>query len=787
MEQFLRLMLWRNVDAGSGTFDGIRLPRCDEPAEILVFLALLIFGLFAIHRAYHRDADWVPQRRRSALAWIRFGVLTLVLFMVSGAFVALRMPNEGSGTVMVLIDRSKSMSLIDPLTGDARSQAQVILGDAAKVGKVSRHEMLTAAFARAELDPIRTLSDRFKVETLAFGEGPSLAPIGNLLSLSQPAERASQLGAAISDAAKRARGRRLEAVILASDGGWNRGEDPVDAAKRLGAPVLCLGIGAPQAKDLAIAFLTCDDMVFLNDQFTLALRIRNRGYEGRAVRLTIRRIDEAGNEEVVKEESLELDERREFEHEVALLSDKAGVFTYQADLAIQPDEANTVNNRKARSHVTVMDKKLRVLVVDDTPRWEFRFLRGLLEADRQRIQPTFLLRQADTGLDTQGSTFVTQFPADAKALGGYDCIVLGDVAPDLLSESAQRALTDWVRNDSGGLVALAGRRAMPALWSGTQLERLLPIEPDPRPAPTVADDLARSLVDGIQLAVTPAGSRWSALHFSTDPVENLRLWQQATPVHWVHGLVRTKSGAASLVVNPDRMLGDQPLPVIAAQQYGRGQVVWMGTDETWRWRFRPGVALHRRMWGQIITALGMTHLAGASERVRIETDQDEYAVGDQVQIVVRALGADLSPLVADQLTIAISRELTVEQVHLAGRRDQPGIFTGSWVPSVAGRHRLAVADAPGVGERSVLVTEPRLEQDDGGIREDLLRQVAKASSGIYLPLHQADRLRDAVIERQKPAVMKREEVALWNAPMVMLMFVVLLGIEWWFRKRWDML
>src|SRR5690606_38845601 len=107
--------------------------------------------------------------------------------------------------------------------------------------------------------PIRALESRFKVEVYGFGEGSGLATLqsaapggGPLSGVKAPDDRASQIGAALADSARRARGRRLDAVILASDGGWNRGEDPVEVARSLGAPVIALGVGSPQAKDLEI-------------------------------------------------------------------------------------------------------------------------------------------------------------------------------------------------------------------------------------------------------------------------------------------------------------------------------------------------------------------------------------------------------------------------------------------------------------------------------------------------------------------------------------------------------
>ena len=260
---------------------------------------------------------------------------------------------------------------------------------------------------------------------------------------------------------------------------------------------------------------------------------------------------------------------------------------------------------------------------------------------------------------------------------------------------------------------------------------------------------------------------------------------------------RAKSGATVLLAHPTKRAGDDPMPILAVQRYGRGQVAWVGSDETWRWRFRPGVAQHRRLWGQLTSSLGMSHLIGHASRVQVETDRGEYAVGDRAQIIARVLDSDFNPLRADSVTVTIERDLAKEQVVLAARRDQPGVFAGEWVPGSIGRQRvvLDIGDTGAAGadaaettaERVVTVVEPQLELDDGGMREDLLVQVAKASDGTFLPLHRSGEIAALIQTRQRQGLQKREEITLWNAPGVMVLLVLLLGIEWWFRKRWDML
>jgi len=177
MDFLLRLLLWKNVTNG-GQFEGLRLPRCDTPGGAALFIALLVVGVLAIRWAYRRDVAWVTRPQKRMLTIARAGALAIILFIASGAFIEVASRFEGMGTVLVLVDRSQSMALVDKREGADLKAATDILGDAARAGKATRQDLLVAAFADAKRDPVRLLEGRFKVETydyLSLAHGPEAA------------------------------------------------------------------------------------------------------------------------------------------------------------------------------------------------------------------------------------------------------------------------------------------------------------------------------------------------------------------------------------------------------------------------------------------------------------------------------------------------------------------------------------------------------------------------------------------------------------------------------------
>lgn len=797
-----QILTWTNP----GDVHGVFLPRVDTPLMQLVFVLIAAAICTFAWWCYRREPAYLPTTRRRQLLALRLAAGAVVLFILTGAVLEVGRSAERKPALLFLVDRSASMTITDKLDAPAdAAAAQHILGSAPKQTP-SRDALLTAALANPTLDPVKALAGTHQIEWYAFGQNGGAAPLPSADAAGAPAaptlapaaEIATQLGAAISDAARRSKGRSADGIVVFTDGGWNRGDDPVlaatDAMQRAGVPVFTIGVGVAAPKDLEVAWAFGEDAVFKDDRFTLDLGLRSRGFAGRTATLVVSRTDQAGVSETVKEETVTFAADGEQQHRVEIQADRAGVFSFTAELKPDPAEGNTANNRRTRSNVRVIDHKLKVLVVDEAPRWDYRFLKGFLEADRARIDPKFVLHQGSSS----GARMLPGFPATESELRAYDAIVLGDVAPGFFSRNQLELLEKWVRIEGGGLLVVAGRTSMPGAFVGTPLESLLPVVVDPAPQRTLDQERSKpaggDLLNGFRVQVTPEGERLGALRLDPGAQRNAELWRSSNSLFWIHPVRRVKPGATVALVHPTRLLpgGEGPVPVLALQRYGKGQVAYLGSDESWRWRFTPGAAEHRRFWGQLVASLGMPRVLGGSAS-SIETDKSEYSVGDRVQLVARVLDQGLNPLPAESVEVTVSRDLSKETVVLAARPDQPGVFAGEWLPGAEGACRIDLVEAGGAAPaepRQVQIAAPRIEFDDAGMRQDLLQAVATAGQGTYLSLDKLDGLPKAIAAaaaKRADAAGDHGERTIWNAPTVLLLLIVFLCCEWFLRKRSDLM
>jgi len=786
-----------------------RLPNCPTPFWKLVFLALAAGAIAVAIYLYRHEPDYVPLRRKRVLAALRAAGLLLVLFICTGAFLDVSRADSSQGALVFLFDTSRSMSLADKRTSEAElAQACRILGlpgpdslsatDREGLSRIARGELVRRAFAGKGGAFLRKLATKYKIEAFTFGQGSQVQPLelspsdaegGPLAKLGPFEEPATQLGGPLRDAARRLKGRFIAGIVPVTDGAWNSGEDPLVAAGDLGVPIYPVGVGLPATKDIEIPFLFAEDVVFKGDVFPIHVRVRQRGCAGASVRLAIKR-----DGVVVKEETLLLDDRTEFTHTVEITPTEEGVFTYSAEVEPRDDEMSTENNAKAKPGVRVIDKKIRVLVVEEAPRWEFRFLKSVLEADRRRIEPTFVLRQADEDLfRAKSARWRRDFPETMEELRRYNLIVLGDVEPASFTREELAHIEEYVRKEGAAALVIAGPRAMPAAYAGTPIGDLVPVHMQESSEARLEDESLHPITTGFRPVLTPEGRLSSVLRLSPDPAENDSLWERAQELYWYSPAERLKAGAVALLVHPTDVRSRGPVPLVAYQRYGKGQVLYFGVDETWRWRAKPGAEYHRRMWGQAVTFLSMAHLLGETNRVQIETDRAEYAVGDKAKIVARVLDEGYNPLAAESVKAVVERGgLERYEVTLAAQREGKdagarGVFQGEFSPPAEGQYRVTIQGEEDEAEHEFAVTVPQIEFDDPGMREELLKQIASSSGGEFVTLDRLDELAEKLRTKKHDLEPRREERSLWNAPGLMVLVTLVFGAEWLLRKRSDLL
>ncbi len=285
-----------------------------------------------------------------------------------------------------------------------------------------------------------------------------------------------------------------------------------------------------------------------------------------------------------------------------LVPRREGTFRYRirVDASGEFDEWDKVNNAVDFS-LTIDRERLHVLYIEQSPRYEYRFLRELLLREPE-IELRTVLFDADSRYTEQDPTAISPNDLTAESIEARHLVILGDVDPETLGPALISSLASTAEKRS--LLLISGPRFLPRRYFETPLARMFPkgtyrvqkkeetseirFAHDPlipQQAVGSADDADRNDPPG-------KGATAPQPHVSQPLVYGALAVESPDPLQRV--LASTGSGAALMLLRPN----------------GSGGVYWQGTDQTWRLRAIGEGAFYRRYW------LGLVRfLAGGTKRM----------------------------------------------------------------------------------------------------------------------------------------------------------------------------
>ncbi len=759
--------------------------------------------------SYRRDAaELITRGKRRVLTALRILLLTLLGLLLLRPVVAFTIESAIRRTLLTLVDASGSMKIQDPRVDAADLKRAAIAKGildprkgldqqldpaiAANVKLVPRVEIMRGMLGSEQLDLWPQLAK--ELDLAAFSFGAALGDTGEAnaewLAHLDPNSTSTAIGDAVRDLIQRKRGQPLAGIFLVTDGASNQGSAPLDAArlaKQEGIPLYIYGVGITSPRDIIVGSLLAQEVAFVKDELPVTVRVRGQGLKGESAKLIVRLVpaNSAGEGEIVATKDITFGDDEDAVAAVPFTPKTTGEFDLRASIAPRADEASKDNNSVSQ-RLRVIDSKVKVLYVETTPRWEFRYLQGVLMRDR-RVDLKCVLLEGDESIAAgDNSPFLAKVPAKKEDLFKFDLIIIGDVEPRNFTPEQFAAFEEFVQKFGGSMLFLAGQRANPAAYRTTTLEKLLPVELDPTAA---AQQPAPS--QGLLVELTPQGRANPMLKLAATDDESAAIWKRFGKLFWSARVLRAKPAAQVLLVDADQSRANRHgKQVIAAfHQYGLGQVLYMGTDNTWRWRRNAGDQLYPLLWGQIAQKLGLHHLLGGSKRTQLTVDRQNYTTGERVTVYARLYTADFSP-VKDQIVAAGFTVLTgaapgpEREVPLRAVPEQPGMYRGDFVALEPGTHRFAVKNDPGT-VLELSVTEPKFETGETAMNEVLLKQMAEASGGAYFReenLWQFPKAISAKAERIQGTL----DGELWSSPLAFILLLTVATIEWALRKRWQL-
>jgi hypothetical protein len=623
----------------------------------------------------------------------------------------------------------------------------------------------------------------------------------------------------------------LIGIIFLSDGRNNADSAPARTAQKLSGrrqPIYPVVLGTPEPRgNVMITEVEAPPKATKDDvDVEIKVTFKVTRMKKQKIKVNLQRADQRADQPKIEPQTVIHDGKdREYTRRFVVSMDPDGKVHQTFTVLLQPEVKPRSGTLSQQVVITMEGAKPKVLVIDGEARWEFHYLASALlrddsvEVERVLFNPPLRDPNISESKLLRMHNPQRKLPEGPDGLVGYQCIILGDVSPEQMPLKDRKRLEEFVSKHGGTLVIIAGKRFTPLIYVDLHDEHAEPLGEKKIGAKDESDPLIKLLpidqprvvkpFQGFPVTMTRQGKDTAFMHMEPDAAENEKRWAEF-PLHYWAIVGKAKPAATTLAYfrdpqqqqaardkekekDEDEVKLSREQALIARHTYGRGQVLYIGLDSTWRWRWRIGDTYHHRFWSQVIRW-------AASDYVRLGTSKPVYKAGQDVDISLTLEDKEVKKIPKDG-------QLRTRVIPLEGtnRKDQPAaevtlsrpekgslVFKGQVQNLPTGQYLIELVppdrswdlDLGKKATSTFVVTPPdNKEMDQLETDEDELRMLAE-KSGNSRRLYTPGDARDVVeqLTERNITVTDRYERGLWQEWLTLVLFLVLITVEWIGRK-----
>lgn len=545
-----------------------------------------------------------------------------------------------------------------------------------------------------------------------------------------------------------------QAVILITDGIYNKGRDASYLAGRYSLPVFTIAIGdTTRLDDIVLQNVTSNNSGYKNTVTPVEASILNNGFPGKDITVQLR-----SNGVTIDEQTIQSDQQRSVTNvRFELELDESGLQQYDINIPEIEDEWTTQNNQEVFS-INVLDDKIRVMQLAFDMHPDVKTIRSIL--------------QEDENIDLDYRTWVSDnrfiegtFPEDADTL---DLIVLQGFPTQDIPNNLLNEIRDYI--DGKPVIYLSGPSMDFDLFT-TLLGNLTP-----------ARAVSNSEKRDIRLTLNPEHQDHSILEL---PAANL---DRAPPLYApIQGLSST-SGSNNLLKANYRG-SELDIPVLSIRAISNYRTTLFNAHGLYRWHLNPDTQYREYLAELINNIVKWTAESPDNQLFDISPIKDMFEESENV-----VLDAFLQNESGQEESDAVI-EVELSSEDLSGR-------FYSMSNQGLGQYRLRIDNLPeGLyqynasakkgtnlieeqsGEFSVGSTN--LEYVNTMRNDEFLSFISEQTGGAFYPFQEAGALKDLMEQRgffEPQSQIQTREILAYQNPLWFLLVLLLLSAEWIIRK-----
>ncbi|MFT5723139.1 MAG: hypothetical protein ACI9JN_000248 [Bacteroidia bacterium] len=296
----------------------------EQPSWFIVLcIALGALFSYVMYQKSLRPKDGKSRLLQWVMAFFRFVTVTLLAILVLNPLLQYIEESLEKPVVFVSIDQSSSM---------------VLGGDSAYIQSGLNEDI-------SELR--EALSNKFEIITL-----------GGESSEGKFDEATTDLSAGFNEVKKLYDNRSVAAMIIVSDGIYNRGANPNFASQKANFPIFTLPVGDTTVhRDVSIYSAKANAVTFLGNQFPLEVIVNATKASGQSVELSVWH----NGQKIDKHQIVIQGQRFTIDHSFLLTASQKGNQQYIVRVSFVEGEVNRTNNSK-QVYTDVLDVKQKILL-----------------------------------------------------------------------------------------------------------------------------------------------------------------------------------------------------------------------------------------------------------------------------------------------------------------------------------------------------------------------------------------------------------------------------------------
>ena len=739
--------------------------------NLFIFVLLFLLLLGGLIYLYFFTNIYSSRKTRIISASLRSAAL-LLLFLPLFEPVLLTpdiLPKENF--LVILADKSASMSIADGYFGQTRD------------------DDINRILFEGDDPVINELRENYKIRFYTFSDESERI---DSLTSRIPDGRATKLLHSLKRISSDFKGLPLSGIVLLTDGSDNSSDDPFDTIselKGLNIPLHIVGLGAEKfEQERELLEVMTNKGLDEESGAEISVKVRSWNEEKGPVTFTIVKDDRQYHTETRR---LKGDGKTDY-FTFFFEPEKRGAVEYTLQMDRLPGEINNDNN-SLNMLVDTRKDTTRILYLEGHLKSEFKFIKRAVEDD-QVFQFTSVSLTGPDKIYRQGIQSMEElyngFPQSEEELFKFKAVILGDLEKSFFTDQDLALLEKFVRVRGGGFLMLGGINSFTEneYWD-SPLADILPVELDPgRNINSIDEIMNRSLSDnfkGYKFVPTKEGLESPILKLASDESSNRALWDEMPALTSINFLGEPKPGAVILGKKVQDNYGDEE-PLLVVQRYGRGRSAVFATTSTWRWRMllNSENTSHERFWRQ----MGRWLVASALDNINIEIENNTVDTEEKLEIRFSVFDSDFNTLDFVDIKGTITDPLgNIHELNVHPDLTEEGLYTAEFTPDIQGIYTVnaeGTKDGEYIGsdKTNFLAKTSKKEFYDATLKKEFLTNLASETGGVYyhasetadIPVNLRTKKSDTSIIRSN---------YLWDIPVLFVLAVLLLSIEWLYRRR----